>query len=143
MAHTASFSGKEKDLRILDNHELFHLSLNDKDLLQTLCEQFPGKFAELVKDDDAFAERHIQPRLKNKISGMDSYKVILERTRASLVAIIKNLAYMQDLSDPHDEGKFAELSLSPYRKNKYLFSFPIFENISKDIYLAAVRHQYP
>jgi len=145
MDATATFSEKEKKYNdeIIMAKDTLNISI-----LENFTLPLPSKLEELKNDGYLGCEffiKYIKPKLNKyyeEVWRIDDYKVILCDDKVILVAMIKDLAYINDLSDDKDTGKMVKLSTRPDIKTNYDCRFSTFKKIKKHTYFAVARSKF-
>ncbi len=136
------FSEKEKNNQIISKKSIIERD-NIADILSSLKTPPPKKLQELYDDEQTFIKKYIQPRVTLPINSLDDYKILVNDDELTLVAVIKNLAYMCRISDEKDQWDFVNVVNNPYKRMNYMFRFSLFQKIDKNTFLSAVRFKYP
>lgn len=136
------FSEKGKNNQIISRRDSIERD-GIADILSSFKISPPKRLQELYDDEQAFIKKYIQARVTLPVNSLDDYKILVNDGEITLVAIIKNLAYMCKISDEKDQWDFVDIVNSPYKRMNYIFRFSLFQKVGKNTFVSAVRFKYP
>ena len=136
------FSEKGKSNQIISKKSTIEHD-NITDILSSFKLSPPKRLQELYDDEQAFIQKYIQARVTLPVNRLDDYKILVDGSELTLVAVIKNLAYMCKISDEKDQWDFVDVVNNPYKRMNYMFRFSLFQKVGKNTFLSAVRYKYP
>ena len=100
---TMNNSANEHFLKTEKNNQVISKSDSSSNILSSSTTPPPKRLQELHDDEQAFIKKYIQARVTLPINSLDDYKILANDSGITLVAVIKNLAYMCKISDEKDQ----------------------------------------